>query len=76
MPLLYGDDGTKTSVETDYHACPMHPEVAASFAATCPKCGMKLIPAQPDELDANPLRLPHARRDHRVLAAPRAHCAG
>jgi FtsP/CotA-like multicopper oxidase with cupredoxin domain len=48
MPLLYGDDGTKTATETAYHDCPMHPEVAASFAGTCPKCGMKLVPASPE----------------------------
>ena len=27
------------------YACPMHPEVTASEPATCPKCGMKLVPA-------------------------------
>lgn len=44
MPMLYGDDGTTTASDTTYHECPMHPEVAAAFAATCPKCGMKLVP--------------------------------
>jgi FtsP/CotA-like multicopper oxidase with cupredoxin domain len=48
MPLLYGDDGTKTASETAYHACPMHPEISASFAGTCPNCGMTLIPASPE----------------------------
>jgi FtsP/CotA-like multicopper oxidase with cupredoxin domain len=48
MPLLYGDDGTKTTSETAYHSCPMHPDVAASFAGTCPNCGMKLVAADPD----------------------------
>ena len=41
----------------------MHEEVAASFAATCPKCGMKLVPG-PDPPGAVPVRLPDARRDH------------
>ena len=27
------------------YACPMHPEVTDSEASTCPKCGMKLVPA-------------------------------
>ncbi len=27
------------------YACPMHPEVTASEPATCPKCGMKLMPS-------------------------------
>jgi FtsP/CotA-like multicopper oxidase with cupredoxin domain len=46
MPMLYGDDGSKERTETSYHACPMHEEIAASFAATCPKCGMKLVPSE------------------------------
>jgi FtsP/CotA-like multicopper oxidase with cupredoxin domain len=29
------------------YACPMHPEVRASWADKCPKCGMKLLPADP-----------------------------
>jgi FtsP/CotA-like multicopper oxidase with cupredoxin domain len=28
-------------------ACPMHPEIIASWAGKCPKCGMKLLPAEP-----------------------------
>jgi FtsP/CotA-like multicopper oxidase with cupredoxin domain len=41
MPLLYGDD---VAPATSY-ACPMHPEVTSSEPGTCPKCGMKLVPA-------------------------------
>jgi FtsP/CotA-like multicopper oxidase with cupredoxin domain len=41
MPLLYGDD---VALATSY-ACPMHPEVTSSEPGTCPKCGMKLVPA-------------------------------
>jgi hypothetical protein len=40
MPLLYGDSQQTASL----YACPMHPEVTASDPATCPKCGMKLVP--------------------------------
>jgi len=40
MPLLYGD----TSTTADAYACPMHPEVTSTEPATCPKCGMKLVP--------------------------------
>jgi FtsP/CotA-like multicopper oxidase with cupredoxin domain len=41
MPVLYGGEETEASS----YVCPMHPEVTASEQATCPKCGMKLIPA-------------------------------
>jgi FtsP/CotA-like multicopper oxidase with cupredoxin domain len=30
------------------YACPMHPEIIASWAGKCPKCGMKLVPAAAD----------------------------
>jgi FtsP/CotA-like multicopper oxidase with cupredoxin domain len=43
MPLLYGDAATKASS----YVCPMHPEVTSTEAGTCPKCGMKLVPAGP-----------------------------
>jgi FtsP/CotA-like multicopper oxidase with cupredoxin domain len=49
MPLLYGDDGAKETAATAYHDCPMHPEVAASFAGRCPKCGMELVPSAPEQ---------------------------
>jgi FtsP/CotA-like multicopper oxidase with cupredoxin domain len=55
MPALYGAEST---AEISYHSCPMHAEVAASFAATCPKCGMKLIPADPDQRTAQPYACP------------------
>jgi FtsP/CotA-like multicopper oxidase with cupredoxin domain len=39
MPILYGEE-----TEASSYVCPMHPEVTASEQATCPKCGMKLVP--------------------------------
>ena len=45
MPILYGGDAEEASC----YVCPMHPEVAASEQATCPKCGMKLVPAVASE---------------------------
>jgi FtsP/CotA-like multicopper oxidase with cupredoxin domain len=42
MPLLYGDDTTGTATS---YVCPMHPDVTAEGPSTCPKCGMKLVPA-------------------------------
>jgi FtsP/CotA-like multicopper oxidase with cupredoxin domain len=41
MPLLYGGGDSETSS----YVCPMHPEVTSTEAGTCPKCGMKLVPA-------------------------------
>ena len=45
MPLLYGDDAADAAAG---YVCPMHPEVTSDEPGTCPKCGMKLIPADPD----------------------------
>jgi FtsP/CotA-like multicopper oxidase with cupredoxin domain len=42
MPLLYGEEPAPAG---STYACPMHPEVTASQAATCPQCGMKLVPS-------------------------------
>jgi FtsP/CotA-like multicopper oxidase with cupredoxin domain len=55
MPLLY-DQASETEIA--YHACPMHAEIAASFAATCPKCGMKLAPADPEAKTPMPFVCP------------------
>ncbi|MGH2789464.1 MAG: heavy metal-binding domain-containing protein, partial [Actinomycetota bacterium] len=41
MPLLYGGGA---AAATSY-VCPMHPEVTDTKESSCPKCGMKLIPA-------------------------------
>jgi FtsP/CotA-like multicopper oxidase with cupredoxin domain len=38
--------GAEGGVDTGVYACPMHPEIVASWAGKCPKCGMKLMPAQ------------------------------
>jgi FtsP/CotA-like multicopper oxidase with cupredoxin domain len=40
--------GPEGGVDTGVYACPMHPEIGASWAGKCPKCGMKLMPAQPE----------------------------
>ncbi len=48
MPILYsGGEQVATS-----YVCPMHPGVTASEPGACPKCGMKLIPADPAAQDA------------------------
>ena len=38
--------GPEGAVDTGIYACPMDPEIVASWAGKCPKCGMKLMPAQ------------------------------
>jgi FtsP/CotA-like multicopper oxidase with cupredoxin domain len=45
MPILYGGQAEEASS----YACPMHPEVTDTEASSCPKCGMKLIPATDSE---------------------------
>ena len=41
MPILYGAEETPASS----YVCPMHPEVVSADPGTCPKCLMRLIPA-------------------------------
>jgi FtsP/CotA-like multicopper oxidase with cupredoxin domain len=41
MPILYGPETEQASS----YVCPMHPEVTDTEASSCPKCGMKLVPA-------------------------------
>ena len=41
MPLLYGDD----TVPASGYVCPMHPDITSPEPATCPQCGMKLVPS-------------------------------
>jgi FtsP/CotA-like multicopper oxidase with cupredoxin domain len=55
MPLLYGQ---QSETEITYHACPMHSDIAASFAGTCPKCGMKLAAADPETKTPMPFVCP------------------
>jgi FtsP/CotA-like multicopper oxidase with cupredoxin domain len=43
--------GPEGGVDTGICACPMDPEIVASWAGKCPKCGMKLMPA-PAETEA------------------------
>src|SRR6266487_4472564 len=41
MPLLYGDLQPAATA----YVCPMHPDVTSTEPATCPICGMKLVPS-------------------------------
>jgi FtsP/CotA-like multicopper oxidase with cupredoxin domain len=38
--------GPVARADTAVYACPMHPEIMASWEGKCPKCGMKLLPAE------------------------------
>src|ERR671918_160420 len=40
------------------YACPMHAEIVASWAGKCPKCGMKLAPAEADAEPPNEYACP------------------
>ena len=42
MPLLYSDSDAPAAS----YVCPMHPEVTSTEESTCPKCGMRLTPAE------------------------------
>ncbi|HXV57165.1 MAG TPA: multicopper oxidase domain-containing protein [Gaiellaceae bacterium] len=56
---------------TGIHACPMHPELAASWPERCPTCGMKLAPAQAGAAPETPFACPmHAE----IRAAWEATC--
>lgn len=46
----HANHGTPSSASQqagEQWTCPMHPEVIQSAPGKCPKCGMKLVPAQP-----------------------------
>ena len=49
MPLLHDTADGAISAETTQHVCPMHPHVVASWAATCPTCGMELVATESPE---------------------------
>jgi hypothetical protein len=59
MPLLYGEDSPAASS----YACPMHPEVTASQPATCPQCGMKLVPSDAPRVPAQVAQSAHDHGD-------------
>jgi FtsP/CotA-like multicopper oxidase with cupredoxin domain len=50
------DDLTSTQAggEPAVYACPMHPEVTSPEPGRCPKCGMKMLAAQPVTQSAGP----------------------
>ena len=62
MPLLYGTGDVAAAM----YMCPMHPDVTAAEAGTCPRCGMKLVPSDtPPARDTQPQAgTAHTGHDH------------
>jgi FtsP/CotA-like multicopper oxidase with cupredoxin domain len=58
MPLIHDLNAAATDSGVEYFACPMHPEIAASFTTSCPKCGMSLVASQPSDPTAMPFQCP------------------
>ena len=48
----------EAGVDTGVYACPMDPEIVASWAGKCPKCGMKLMPGKPETEPATAFACP------------------
>jgi FtsP/CotA-like multicopper oxidase with cupredoxin domain len=60
MPILYGGDDSRASS----YVCPMHPEVTSTEQDDCPKCGMKLIPADDAPDPGEGAHAGHEHGDH------------
>ena len=60
MPILYGEGESEASS----YVCPMHPEVTSGEQETCPKCGMKLVPAEAVEAGGGGGDEGHGAHDH------------
>lgn len=43
------DSGGDTEQETKKWVCPMHPDMTANRATKCPRCGMDMVPVQPEQ---------------------------
>ena len=46
LPEVRHEAARPTGGRADAYTCPMHPEVVGDEPGQCPKCGMKLVPAQ------------------------------
>jgi hypothetical protein len=47
-PPVSATDARPSSQPTTVYTCPMHPEVISDKPGKCPKCGMTLVPKQPE----------------------------
>lgn len=70
MPLLYGDPD---SPAPSGYVCPMHPEVTSTVPASCPKCGMKLVPADAAAMPAHDHDHAHEQAHEHDHAHEQAH---
>ena len=41
---------TQPTTQASSYVCPMHKEVTSDKAGKCPKCGMKLVPAEKSDM--------------------------
>ena len=48
------------------YVCPMHPDVTSDAEGTCPKCGMRLVPATSANTDGHA----HEHRTNTITRTP------
>jgi FtsP/CotA-like multicopper oxidase with cupredoxin domain len=58
MPMMHSNRQDTSASGVGYFACPMHPEIAASFTTSCPKCGMRLVVSVPGDPAPMPYQCP------------------
>jgi FtsP/CotA-like multicopper oxidase with cupredoxin domain len=58
MLMMHGNGPAAPDADVGYYACPMHPEIAASFTTSCPKCGMRLTASTPSDPTPTPYQCP------------------
>ena len=67
---------SEDTAETTYHACPMHADDRGLVRGDLPQVRHEARPRRSGTADADAVRVPDARRDHRLVVGDSAHCAG